>query len=432
MVVGSLLSTWRRKLSITAFWVFLVSLDARAFSSVLMVHAWSTFPITTTSASRRYSHSTGILLGVAAAFETSTTGGTAHTSAKSSSLMLHASSTDLITANTLSTTATSTTTSRVSWLSRWRRRERTREELKIGIAGFYDRSSKLWEDVWGEHMHHGYYVPANRTDHRQAQIDLIDQVIKWALGPTTTPPKVTSVVDVGCGIGGSSRHLARKYPGCTVQGITLSPYQAQRGTELALEQGLESSCSFQVADALQMPFADNSFDLVWSLESGEHMPDKPQFVSELFRVCQPGGRIILVTWTHRDLAPQETSLTQSETRLLDRINQAYYLPKWCSGQDYIQWLQQIGGATDVRREDWSYIIAPFWKAVIRSSLNLRSIYGLLRSGPSTIRGAYAMFLMLRGYQQGLIKFDLLTCTKPLLSSSTPTAAEQENAGGSGI
>lgn len=35
-------------------------------------------------------------------------------------------------------------------------RERSREDLKVGIAGFYDRSSKLWEDVWGEHMHHGY------------------------------------------------------------------------------------------------------------------------------------------------------------------------------------------------------------------------------------------------------------------------------------
>ena len=34
-------------------------------------------------------------------------------------------------------------------------KERSREELKIGIAGFYDRSSQLWEDVWGEHMHHG-------------------------------------------------------------------------------------------------------------------------------------------------------------------------------------------------------------------------------------------------------------------------------------
>lgn len=54
-------------------------------------------------------------------------------------------------------------------------------------------------------------------------------------------------VDVGCGIGGSSRHIVRKYDGCTAQGITLSPYQANRGNELAKEQGLENRASFQVS-----------------------------------------------------------------------------------------------------------------------------------------------------------------------------------------
>ena len=147
------------------------------------------------------------------------------------------------------------------------------------------------------------------------------------------------------------------------------------------------------------------------LLDSEHMPDKPTFVSELFRVCQPGGRIIIVTWTHRDL-PEGESLTPKEEKLLAKINRAYYLPRWCSGQDYVN-LLQAHGAKDVQREDWSYIIAPFWKAVIKSSLNLKSLVGLAKSGFSTIRGAYAMLLMLRGYNKGLIKFDLLTCTKPM-------------------
>jgi tocopherol O-methyltransferase len=285
-------------------------------------------------------------------------------------------------------------------------KERSKEDLKIGIAGFYDRSSKLWEEVWGEHMHHGYYIPEDRTDHVQAQIDLIDEVLKWA-----EVDKAKTAVDVGCGIGGSSRHIAKKF-GCKTKGITLSPYQAKRGNELAKEQGVSDLCNFQVADALDMPFEDNSFDLVWSLESGEHMPDKTQFVNELFRVATPGGRILIVTWCHRDLEQQgETSLTKKEERLLARINRAYYLPRWCSVQDYVD-LMEAKGAKDVRREDWSYIIAPFWKAVIKSSLNLKSVWGLLKSGFSTQRGAYAMLLMLQGFNKGLIKFGLITCTKP--------------------
>jgi len=284
-------------------------------------------------------------------------------------------------------------------------KERSREDLKIGIAGFYDRSSKLWEEVWGEHMHHGYYIPEDRTDHVQAQIDLIDEVLKWS-----GVEDATSVVDVGCGIGGSSRHIASKF-NCKAQGITLSPYQANRGNELAKEQGLAGQTSFQVADALDMPFEDNSFDLVWSLESGEHMPDKTQFINELFRVAAPGGRIIIVTWCHRDLEADETELTKKEKRLLAKINRAYYLPRWCSVKDYVDILEEKG-MQDIRREDWSYIIAPFWKAVIKSSLNFKSVFGLVKSGFSTQRGAYAMFLMLRGFNKGLIKFGLITCTKP--------------------
>mmetsp|Transcript_13336 Transcript_13336/g.28958 ORF Transcript_13336/g.28958 Transcript_13336/m.28958 type:complete len:347 (+) Transcript_13336:39-1079(+) len=287
-------------------------------------------------------------------------------------------------------------------------KERTPEDLKVGIAGFYDRSSKLWEDVWGEHMHHGYYIPEDRTDHKQAQIDLIDEVLNWAEVSEDKPPK--SAVDVGCGIGGSSRHIARKY-GCTTQGITLSPYQANRGNELAKEQGLADQCTFRVADALDQPFDSNSFDLVWSLESGEHMPDKDKFVNELFRVAAPGGRIIIVTWCHRDLQPGEESLNKKEERLLAKINRAYYLPRWCSVDDYIKLLER-NGAQNVKRDDWSYVIAPFWRAVIKSSLNFRSVWGLLKSGFSTQRGAYAMFLMLRGFNMGLIKFGMITCTKP--------------------
>jgi tocopherol O-methyltransferase len=141
------------------------------------------------------------------------------------------------------------------------------------------------------------------------------------------------------------------------------------------------------------------------------MPDKTDFVNELFRVATPGGRIIIVTWCHRDLEEGETSLTKKEARLLARINRAYYLPRWCSVQDYVD-LLETKGVKDIKREDWSYIIAPFWKAVIRSSLNLKSVLGLLKSGFSTQRGAYAMLLMLQGFNRGLIKFGLITCTKP--------------------
>lgn len=290
-----------------------------------------------------------------------------------------------------------------------RARERSRDELKSGIASFYDQSSGIWERVWGEHMHHGYYGRSGgeRKDHQQAQIDMIDETLAWAGVDAANPPG--NVLDVGCGIGGSSRHIAQKYGGSGV-GITLSPVQAARAQSLSDAQGFDGRLKFEVADALQMPFADNSFDLVWSMESGEHMPDKAQFVRELARVCKPGGRIIIVAWCHRDLKPGESALTKREDKLLSRINQAYYLPRWCSVADYVR-LAGENGLTGVRTDDWTDSVRRFWPAVIVSALRPRNLLGLLRTGFSTLRGALVMPLMIRGQKKGLIKFGMVTASK---------------------
>ena len=59
-------------------------------------------------------------------------------------------------------------------------------QLKAGIAGFYDGLSPLWEEVWGEHLHHGYYDAGARAgaltldEHRAAQVRMVDEVLDWA------------------------------------------------------------------------------------------------------------------------------------------------------------------------------------------------------------------------------------------------------------
>jgi hypothetical protein len=57
----------------------------------------------------------------------------------------------------------------------------TQSTLNDGIATFYDESSGLWESMWGEHMHHGYYSrDAAPKSNQDAQIDMIEEVLKWA------------------------------------------------------------------------------------------------------------------------------------------------------------------------------------------------------------------------------------------------------------
>lgn len=58
--------------------------------------------------------------------------------------------------------------------------------------------------------------------------------------------------------------------------------------------------NFQVMDALAMEWPDESFDLVWACESGEHMPDKKKYVEEMVRVLKPGGTLVIACWCQRE------------------------------------------------------------------------------------------------------------------------------------
>jgi tocopherol O-methyltransferase len=274
--------------------------------------------------------------------------------------------------------------------------------LQERIRRFYDDSSGLWEQVWGEHMHHGYYGPTGkaRKERRQAQADLLEELLQWG-----NVQQASRILDVGCGIGGSSLELVQRFP-AEVVGITLSPVQANRARERAVAANLSDRATFQVADAMTMPFADQSFDLVWSLESGEHMPDKQAFLQECYRVLKPGGKLLLVTWCHRPASPPDPPLTEPERQHLEKIYQVYHLPYVISLPDYAAIAQSLN-FQNIQTADWSAAVAPFWDVVIGSAFNLQVMVGLLKAGWPTIQGALALGLMRRGYRQGLIRFGLL-------------------------
>ncbi|PWB73140.1 SAM-dependent methyltransferase [candidate division GN15 bacterium] len=99
------------------------------------------------------------------------------------------------------------------------------------------------------------------------------------------------VLDVGCGIGGSSRFLATKL-GCNVTGIDLTHEFVATAIRLSELVGLDGSIKFQQASALELPFADNSFDVVWTQHVQMNIKDKQRFYAEMARVLVPGGHMV--------------------------------------------------------------------------------------------------------------------------------------------
>ncbi|MBU6951246.1 methyltransferase domain-containing protein [Hahella sp. HN01] len=100
------------------------------------------------------------------------------------------------------------------------------------------------------------------------------------------------VLDVGCGIGGTSRYLAREY-GCRVTGIDLTEEYCRAAAMLSARVGLEALTEFRQGDAAHLPFEDESFDIVWTEHAAMNIPDKSRLYHEIHRVLRPGGSLAI-------------------------------------------------------------------------------------------------------------------------------------------
>lgn len=100
------------------------------------------------------------------------------------------------------------------------------------------------------------------------------------------------VLDVGGGIGGAARTLAHTF-GCAVTVLDLTKSYCQTGELLTASMGLSDQVNFRHGSALEMSFAEASFDVVWTQHSSMNIADKARLYAEIGRVLRPGGRLAL-------------------------------------------------------------------------------------------------------------------------------------------
>ena len=102
----------------------------------------------------------------------------------------------------------------------------------------------------------------------------------------------THVLHVGCGIGGPARTLAVEY-GCHVTGVDIAESYVDAGRLLNERVGLDDAVSLHVGNALDLSYADASFDVVWMQHVGMYVSDKTPLYHEARRVLRPRGKLAM-------------------------------------------------------------------------------------------------------------------------------------------
>lgn len=296
-------------------------------------------------------------------------------------------------------------------------------ESSSTVANSYDQWTQdgILEFYWGEHIHLGHYgSPPRRKDFLKAKADFVHEMARWA--GLDTLPRGTTLLDVGCGIGGSSRILARDY-GFSTTGITISPQQVNRAQQLT-PPGL--TAQFQVDDALNLSFPDNSFDVVWSIEAGPHMPDKAQYGAEMLRVLKPGGILVVADWNQRD--DRRKPLNFWEKPVMRQLLDQWSHPSFSSIEGFSEQLEATGLVEgEVVTADWTRETLPswldsIWQGIVRPK-------GLVKFGVSgfikSLREVPTMLLMRLAFGAGLCRFGMFKARKANTLPRTQETARGE-------
>lgn len=302
---------------------------------------------------------------------------------------------------------------------------RTYDREANSVGREYDAwtSEGVLEYYWGEHIHLGWYAEGQRKapfyggkDFIEAKYDFTEKMLQFsqAEAPAT-------VLDVGCGIGGTSRYLAKRFPDAQVTGITISPEQQRRATALAAERGIPNA-KFELVDALNMKFPDDSFDMVWACESGEHMPDKEKYVQEMARVLKPGGRMVVATWCQRETPPE---FSPKERKTLDYLYGEWTHPYFISIEEYERIMTRTGKLEQIVTADWAKETIPAWRHSIWVGVwDPWPVIIRPRLWWKIIRDAWCLEVMHRAFTNGLMEYGMFTAQKlPAAAVAGTPAAE---------
>jgi tocopherol O-methyltransferase len=267
------------------------------------------------------------------------------------------------------------------------------------VARHYDNLDRFYREIWGEHVHHGLWRNGSETPLEACEALSAAVADKLQLAPGQ------SVCDVGCGYGGTSRLLADRW-GCEVTGLTLS------GAQIAYAASAHPRANPKLMqqDWLENDFPNAGFDAVLSIESSEHMVDKPRFFAEVARTLKPGGRFANCVW----LSSEKPS-PAAVNHLLEPICREGRLPSMGSESEYRAMMADAGLRVTSFEDLTPYVWRTWWLCLTRAAkgiLTERSYRAFLLDPRNSDRSfAITLLRILWAYRSGAMRYGLFAAEK---------------------
>ena len=270
---------------------------------------------------------------------------------------------------------------------------RTNEKSKI--IEHYDLVSPYYYSLWGEHLHHGFWIRGDESK-EIAQLQLVEHLADLAkIQPGS------EVLDIGCGFGASSLFLARKY-GVSATGITISPVQVEIANRAAA--AAQARATFLLMDAEEMRF-NKQFDLLWSVESISHYQNIEKFFASAARFLKPGGTFALTDWF------KTQNLSKSEHRKFIAPIEKGMFVELQTMDDYARHLTS-SGLQIVHREVLTAHCAKTWDLCL-DIIKDKSFWTLAaQRGPDFLAYLKAFRAMRAGFASGNFVYGLFTAVAP--------------------
>jgi len=160
------------------------------------------------------------------------------------------------------------------------------------INHYYDLVTDFYEHGWAQSFHFAPRFKGESFDSSLARSEHFFAV-KLGLEPGM------KVLDVGCGVGGPMRNVAR-VSGATIEGVNNNDYQLTKVRDYNEAAGLSEQCSGFKGDFMNLQVPDRTYDAAYAFEATCHAPDKVRVYKEIYRTLKPGALFAAYEWCMTD------------------------------------------------------------------------------------------------------------------------------------